>query len=266
MLDNINKDLIDRFRHIVTAPPSWAWQYPPSCPLVGRAYTPGEGLLVYASAENFTWMTREETPARFKDERAWNRYRVCYEDQGRNSNTFYPDVGIQPVTNGGLFVAGLFVADRLGLRTADTPRAFLETAAFTNWGKYTVKSQGGRQVNKDYAGVEEKLAESLTFVVAELTLLRPRIAMVPKTIWRRQRFQEAMRAASPSTRFVPIPQFNATVVNCHLKSFADQGRQLSLKTGPVIAEWMKNLHGFNEDCAWRYLGYLDDVLQYSEAD
>ena len=28
---------------------------------------------------------------------------------------FFPDVGIQPVTDGGLFAAGLFVAERLGL-------------------------------------------------------------------------------------------------------------------------------------------------------
>ncbi len=87
---------------------------------------PGRGLLAYASAENLSWLNRQSPPARFTGADAWNRYRVRYEAIGRKSDEFFPDVGIQPVTNGGLFAAGLFVSERLGLPTCARPRTFLE--------------------------------------------------------------------------------------------------------------------------------------------
>lgn len=169
----IDVELQARFQRLHESPPIWAWPFAPSCPLVGSDFKPGESLLVYASAENFTWMSRKEAPGRFKNDRAWNRYRECYEENGRVSGAFFPDVGIQPVTDGGLFAAALFVSERLGLPTADTPRAFLEHVAFTNWGKFTVKPDSiAPALNNDYAGVGGKLGASLAFAVTELAALQ----------------------------------------------------------------------------------------------
>lgn len=152
-------ELIERFKDTFKHPPKWAWQYEPSIPLVGKRYKPGKGLLIYASAENLSWFNSEPAPPRFLKEKAWNRYRICYEHEGRTSKTFFPDVGIQPVTDGGLFAAGLFIAQKMGLPTRKTPRAFLETIAVSNWCKYSIRAEN----NVDYIKNLPKLTESLAF-------------------------------------------------------------------------------------------------------
>lgn len=247
-----------RYRTLFGSKPEWAWPFPPSCPLVGRDFLSGESLLVYASAENFSWMNRSEVPARFLDERAWSRYRAVYEECGKGSEAFFPDVGIQPFTDGGLFCAALFVSEKLGLPTAAAPRELIEHIAFTNWGKFTIKTD---KQNVDYVSDDEKLVESVAYIVAEISELRPKVALVPKTIWQKRLFSEPMRGASPHTRFLPIPQFNATVVNTHLTNY--QCKALTMQqsqAGTSLGEWMRHLHGFREENAWRYLAMLDELL------
>jgi len=258
----IEEELRSRFQRLHDSPPAWAWPVPPSCALVGRDFVPGESLLVYASAENFSWMARKDAPEWFKDDRVWTRYRACYNAVGRSAPTFFPNVGIQPVSDGGLFAAALFVSEQLGLLTAEAPREFLEHVAFTNWGKFTIKpGENAPTVNEDYAGADEKLSASLAFVVTELGVLQPKIALIPKAIWQRPILQMAMRGASPFTCFVPVPQFNATVVNCHLSDYAESSALLREKlSGAALANWMKSLVGFNEGNAWRYIAWLDSAL------
>lgn len=260
--DHLTGELHARFRHLHQNPPNWSWPFAPSTPLIGNAVQPGKSILVYASAENFSWMTRKNAPEWFNDERVWSRYRACYDARGKNSDAFFPNVGIQPVTDGGLFTAALFVASRLGLAAPETPRAFLETVAFTNWCKFTIKpGENGRVLNADYAGVESKMAESLAYVVTELAVLQPKVVLVPKAIWQRPLLQVSMRGASPFTQFVPIFQFNSTVVNCHLVAYSDRAARLKRRfAGKPLAQWMKNLYGFREEHAWRYVAFLDDVL------
>ena len=259
--DHLETLLQQRFWRLHEQPPEWAWQFEPSCPFVGRDYTPGEGLLVFASAENFSSLARKGVPSRFTDNRAWNRYRACFEEH-RDGSTFFPNVGIQPVTDGGLFAAAWFVSQRLGLPVATEPREFLECVAFTNWGKFTVKpASKGKALNEDYAGNLDKLGDSLSFVVTELVVLQPKVVMVPQSIWKQRLLQATMRGASPFTRFLPVPQFNATVVNCALGRFSEAAEKLRRKlAGTPIAEWMRNLYGFNEDNAWRYVALLDELL------
>jgi hypothetical protein len=255
----LNGQLLARFRTLQDKPPAWSWPFPPSCPIVGAKYKPDQGLLVYASAENFTWMTRAAAPARFTDDRAWNRYRACYEEHC-SDKTFFPNVGIQPVTDGGLFAAAMFVSMRLGLAVAGQPRDFLECVAFSNWGKFTVKSRDSAR-NEDYAGAEDKLGESLSFVVTELVVLQPKVVLVPKSIWRQRLLQAAMRGAAPFTRFLPVPQFNATVVNCTLGQYSTSAKRLRKKfEAEPLGEWMRNLYGFREENAWRYVALLDELL------
>lgn len=108
--------LVRRFSNTFTQPPSWAWPFVPPIPFVGRNFQPGRGLLVYASAENLSWLYDQGVPSYFRGSDTWNRYRVQYESNGRRSQEFFPRVGVKPVTDGGLLVAALFVADRLTQR------------------------------------------------------------------------------------------------------------------------------------------------------
>lgn len=249
--------LVRRFQATFTEPPSWAWPFEPSVSLVGHNYEPGRGLLLYASAENLAYLNAQQPPPYLSRPDVWNRYRVQYEQLGRVSGDFFPYVGIQPVNDGGLLAAALFVAERLGLPTAEKPREFLETIAVTNWCKFTIKAER----NVDYIGNLAKLTQSLPFVVGELAELQPAVVLLPKQLWRREVLRAAMRGASPRTRFLPVPQFNSTVVNTHLQGYTERAGQLwNEMSGAPLAEWMANLRRFKEENAWRYIAFLDERL------
>lgn len=250
--------LVQRFKDTFTGTPAWAWPVKPSVPLVGKNYKPGKSLLIYASAENLSRLNAASVPERFRTDCAWNRYRVQYEQNGRYSrNKFFPDVGIQPVTNGGLLAAGLFVAEKCGLPTRKTPRSFLETVAVSNWCKFSVKAAS----NRDYIADTKKLTASLPFVVGELVLLRPALVLIPKLVWRHPILQAAMWGASPKTRFRPVPQFNASVVNCHLEKYERVARRLQRHfRDTALGDWMGELEHFNHNNAWRYVAMLEKLL------
>ena len=257
-LSDLKSTLVASYRARYTKPPQWAWPLRPSIPFIGKHYEPGESLLVYASAENLSWMARDKNPpGRYFSEEAWDRYRAAYEERGRHSDDFFPEVGIAPVEKGALLTAALFLAHRLGLRTCSTPRDFLETIAVTNWCKFSIASPK----NRDYIADEDKAATSLPFVTTELGTLQPGVVLLPKTIWRIPRFSSAMSSASPGTRFLQAPQFNATVVNCHLSRRENGARNLRQRSaGTPLAEWMENLRGVKEANAWRYLDLLSSII------
>ncbi len=233
--------------------PDWAWDYPPSIPLIGSEFKCGESLLIYASAENLSHMNAGNVPKQFNTDDVWDRYRVRYESHGRNADTFFPDVGIQPVTNGGLMAAGLFISERLSLPTADDPRRFLEKVAVSNWCKFSIQSTK----NRDYLSQPKKLAASLPYVETELSSLKPAVALLPHKIWEQTEIQKQMRCASPSTRFIPALQFNATVINTKLGDFAAAGEELKEQLDShVLSIWMQNLQGMSVRSAWRYLAML----------
>ena len=252
----LEQTLISRFQATRSEIPDWAWPLEPSIPLVGRRFRPGKGVLVYASAENLTWMNDGPTPSRFKGQSAWNRYRICL-DTLDEPGAFFPNVGIQPVTNGGLLAAALFVAEGLGLPTAASPRAFVERIAVSNWCKFSIQTD---RSNKDPLGNLRWLTPSLPFVVGELAELRPAVVLLPKAIWDRPILAAAMRGASPRTSFLPVPQFNATVVNCHLGEYHWAGERFrGQSTGTPLAKWMANLQRLDPGKAWRYLALLEEL-------
>ncbi|MHA2064212.1 MAG: hypothetical protein ACXABY_07510 [Candidatus Thorarchaeota archaeon] len=250
----MQKALLQRFKDTFTEIPKWAWQFKPPVPLVGHNYKPGKGLLIYASAENLAWLSKTTAPERFRTEDAWNRYRVVYEQDGRDSDDFFPDVGIQPVTDGGLFAAGLFVAEKVGLQKRARPRSFLETIAVSNWCKFSIEP-----ASQDYVADVKKLTASLPFVVGELALLQPAVVIIPKTVWRHPILRAGMRGAAPRTQFLPVPQFNSTVVNTHLGKYDRAGRRLQkLSAETLLARWMENLRRINKNSAWRFIAMLDE--------
>jgi len=261
--NTLANELIQKFKDIFekthnNRPPDWAWPFKPSIPLVGENYKPGKGLLIYASAENLSWHNNKDNPLHqfFTGDNVWNRYRLQCEMIGRNSEDFFPYVGIQPVNDGGLLAAGLFTATKYGLQHEKNPRSFLETIAVTNWNKFSIRSPGK---NEDIRGIK-KLTASLAFVVAELMVLQPAVVLIPRTVWRHLKLQAAMQAASPQSEFLDAPQFNATVVNCHLGSYEEKARQLRKDwQGKPLARWMSNLCGINEGNAWRYIAMLDGI-------
>ena len=160
------------------------------------------------------------------------------------------------MSDGGLFATGLFIARKYNLQQRVRPRPFLETLAVTNWCKFSIKSAS----NRDYIADVKKLTASLPFVIGELTLLQPAVVLIPKQVWARSILQAAMRGASPQSRFLPVPQFNANVVNCHLKEYDRAASRLRNKLkGTPLALWMNRLSRINKNNAWRYIAMLDEI-------
>jgi hypothetical protein len=253
------KQLNRSFKSHIDSPPGWAWPFVPSIPFVGDAYEPGKSMLIYASAENLNWMIKKAgVPDRFTSSAAWDRYRQVYEDVGRDSDAFFPDVGIQPFTDGGLPCAGLFVASKMGLPKNELPRDFIETIAFTNWAKFSIKT---KKKNVDYISKQSKLNASLPLVLAELSILRPGVVLIPKAVWSLDFYAAAMQGVTPKTIFLPIPQFNATVVNTHLKKYASVAEEMRERP-PIesLGKWMDNLAGVNIGNAWRFIALMNVFL------
>ena len=267
--NTLANELIQKFKDIFekthnNRPPDWAWPFKPSIPLVGENYKPGKGLLIYASAENLSWHNnKKDSPLHqfFTEENAWNRYRIQYDEYCSKPNkshpkVYFPNVGIQPVSDGGLLAAGLFTAIKYGLQQEESPRSFLETIAVTNWNKFSIRSPGK---NEDIRGIK-KLTASLAFVVAELMVLQPAVVLIPRTAWRHLKLQAAMQEASPQSKFLPAPQFNATVVNCHLRQYDRLASQLKNELANTpLASWMENVRRVSRKHAWRYIAMLDGI-------
>ena len=99
-------------------------------------------------------------------------------------------------------------------------------------------------------------------MIKELALLQPAVVLIPKPVWLRSVLQTAMRDVSPQSKFFPIYQFNANVVNCHLKEYDLSAIELKGKLANTpLALWMENLKRINRDNAWRYIAKLDDLIQ-----
>ncbi len=249
-------ELIRRFQATFAGTPDWAWPFNPPIPLIGKDYRPGHGILIYASAENLSWLNDPSEPVRFMARDAWNRYRVQY-NKGKNSDGFFPTVGIQPVNDGGLLTAGWFIAQKFRLACPIQPRTFLEKNAVSNWCKFSIRSS----TNRDYITDIKKLTPSLPYVIGELAVLQPAIVLVPKQIWKHPILSAAMRGASPRSKFIPIPQFNSRVINCHLTGFTTQARRLQRRSaGTPLSRWMAELRSVNRVNAWRYLAMLTGLV------
>ena len=96
--------------------------------------------------------------------------------------------------------------------------------------------------NRDYISDTKKLTESLPFVLGELALLQPKTVLLPKQLCRHDIFTAAMFGVSPKTLFLPVPQFNATVVNTHLKKYDKDAAKLKRKfKGSSLARWMESV-------------------------
>jgi hypothetical protein len=236
--------------------PKWAWFPVPSIPFVGTRYRQRRDLLIYASAENLSWMNSKDIPERYRSELAWDRYRAAYEERVKESDGFFPNVGIAPVEDGGLLAAGLFVAGRRGLPVRSRPRAFMETLAVSNWCKFSIRDSQ-KAVNRDYVRDVKKLTVSLPYAIAELAELKPAVILIPNGVWRHPILSAAMRGAVPNAYFIPVPQCNPQVVNTHLREYDAAASTLRRKLrGTPLAEWMRELDGFNEQNAWRYIAML----------
>ena len=263
--------LISEYKRLFAGPPEWAfpsksWNYkaapilepfPPTIPFIGENYFNQKmKIALYASAENLAHYERkpETIPKFLCDHRAWNRHRAANLEGWDN---FFPRVHIGPVENGSLLCAALFICNKLGLEVSDNPNKFLETLLVANVGKFSLAGK----TNKDYASNEFLLDSSLSFLEMDLNILTPDIIIIPKTIFKHNSISALVSDFVTKDNIIPVPQFNFTVVNTHLKKHDVNAKIMAKEMrGSLLSHWTNRLNGYGAEIPFRYYVELESLI------
>jgi len=240
-------------------------------PFVGRQYAKEKvRLLLYASAENLSDYNSKGKNYLDCDDYAVNRHRNSFDLSVTNPDVFFPDVHIQPISDGCLAIAALYVYMRFQAVDRISPADFLEHIAFANYCKYSIQPGLAREEgrnrkqarNQDHAGNADYLKESHDYIKQDFEILQPDIIIIPKTIYYTdRRFVDQLKGGS---RIIPIYQINARNINLRIKHYP---RTEEKDLNEVLHEWYKNLgkHGIRNKTKENFLSifnYIDDVLQH----
>ncbi len=193
-LNALEGKLLESYRRHFSEAPSWAYPVAPPIPFVGKDYPEsGGGVLIYASAENLGYTWDDANPTRVgwglhSSERVnkwpwlgncWSqmlRGRIMLESVGGTS------VHIGPINDGTQLKVARHIVQCLRplSRFAEaSARDFLEQIAVSNPGKYSIFSRTNRDYPKDLG----KFKEMVSFILADLNVLRPEVLIIPGTIF-----------------------------------------------------------------------------------
>jgi hypothetical protein len=254
------ESLLRRYREAFDGPTTWAYPLPPSVPFVGRNYEAGAlKIALYASAENLThYESGKPLPPYCQGDEASNRHRGAYTV---GWDKFFPPVHIAPVENGSLLCATLYLLQQhLGGPLPETPADLMERLCIANVGKFSIRTGG--KANQDYAGSRRLLEASLPYLRADLDTLRPEVLMLPRAMLKQPAIRAVVAASIPGALVLPLPQFNATVVNVHLAPHADRAAELEQTLrGTLVSRWTDELRGYRSGYPYRYYVEIDDVFE-----
>ena len=224
-------------------------------PFVGKDYPQQKtNILLYASAENLTGYNGYLDD----DQYAIHRHRNFFEHSISNSDTFFPNVHIQPINDGCLPIVALYLY--LQFHTIDEimPAAFLERISLANYCKYTIQSSSQ---NQDYATNKNYLEHSHEYIKADIEILKPEYIIIPKIIyWTDQEFIDQVKG---NAKVIPIYQMNARNINLRIKKYPQKGlAELPL----VLGRWYNRLEangikGKTKENFLSVFSYLDEVFQ-----
>ena len=227
----------------------------PTIPFIGKNYTGQKTkVLLYASAENLAGYEGHLD----NDAKAINRHR-WYKDNVERE--FFPWVHIAPITDGSLLIVLKYICEQLGIDMPATPKEFVESIAFANFGKFSIQTGSS---NVDYAQNKSKLDCSMPYVEQDLKLLQPDIIVMFQTMYATERSE--IDSLKGDARIIGLTQINARTVNTNLK------RRYALKDenelSPVIRDWydIKHFHRnkFTNKTHKNFLSvftYLDTILK-----
>ena len=230
-------------------------------PFVGRKYgAGGVRLLVYGSAENLSDYHTAGKTYLDDDSFAIRRHRACFEE---TRERFYPQVNLQPISDGGLALAAFYLYRRPAEAEGLAPAEFLERIAFANYCKYTIEIRGGagKRQNVDYAGRAAYLRESHLYLERELAILQPDVILLPRSICEADRaFLEAVRGGA---LLAPIYQINARTVNLRIRRWPRAARE---EVGETVWRWWERLdapglRGKTKENFLSVFRYLDETAR-----
>lgn len=233
----------------------------PSIPFIGHEYYSSPlRIAVYASAENLSYYdsgketNQKKLEIKEKEEISWNRHR---ESMSLTNGEFFPYVHIQPVTDGGLLCAALFVYNNLSEEKFNgTRHEFIEKLTIANSGKYSISGTGE---NKDYAGKWEYLKVSLPFLEFDFDQLQPTVVIIPGSIYKHEKVRELLKNA----KVISVNQIGHFGINVHLKKYDSRAKELkeNLKED-ILSEWTANIGNASvKKNFYRYYAQIEERLK-----
>lgn len=148
-----------------------------------------------------------------------------------------------------LLCAALFICEKLGIKTPDDPKEFLESLVVANVGKF---SKAGKS-NSDYAGQEKLFRPSIPFIEKDLKLLTPDVLVFPRTIYNHPSIITLIKMTVPKAQIIPVYQFNPQVVNTALSKHDTRAKEMALSMhGSLIDQWTHKLKGYGTGLPYRY--------------
>ena len=259
--------LTDKYKEIFSAQenrPDWAVEKSngegivhPCIPFVGDNYRQTR-ILLYASAENLVHYHGYLDD----DKLAVNRYRSDFDNSNRDK--FFPDVHIQPINDGGLVnILGYVAMKLIPDFKFNTPRELLEGTSFANFGKFSI---GGLSKNKDYASDKRKVEQSLEYIRADLSVLQPKLLIMPSTIHNHANVKNMLRNEYPQIKVITIYQISH--FNIDAKNRLGRFPQKAKKELGILADWQDHfgggLTGKRRDNFLSFYTYLDDKIENIE--
>jgi len=232
----------------------------PAIPFVGESYEMTR-LLLYASAENLTYYEKKIDEYSLEDDSvAINRRQV-------SKSSYFPKVHIAPVNDGSLLIVAAYILNKLNIKlNYSLPYEFIENIAVDNFCKFSIKSQDGRIKNKDYVKYKDKIKYSFQYIKSDLEILKPKILILPKSIYNHIEVQEIIKSTLPECLVLPIYQINARNINLiiakkHLKKKQDEIQE-------ILIDWQKELSngivGKTNDNFYSVYSYLDEIPEQKE--
>ena len=228
----------------------------PSIPFIGNNYDETR-ILLYASAENLKdydgWLDDDNLAA--------NRHRIWFDKHSGNS--FFPNVHIAPINNGGLVnIIGYVTMKTQPNFQFNNPRELLEGVALANFGKFSIDVEIGDK-NIDYARDYNKLSKSLSYIKADLNILKPKVLIIPETIYNHHKIRKLLKTEFPEINIIPIYQLHHFNINHknRLKKF----KRKNQKEIGILANWQTNfgagLTGETSKNFYSFYTYLDEKMK-----
>ena len=247
----------------------------PAIPFVGHKFaeqTPR--ILVYASAENLANYypgSEAERPWMDHDEVAMTRHLVRFEESKTDPN-FFPDVHIQPMYDGTLATAVLYIASQYMDITGLTPRDFYERIAIANCSKYTKETERQRNIrlyginegsdkNTDPTQMPAKEARafiqaSYPFLEADIKTLCPDIVILPQKLYEMNRQFWENAGGKKKPQMIGIYQLGPIPINCTI-SKNEKYRKNENTLHPTVRHWLDNIRRVSKNNYLYVFGYLD---------
>lgn len=251
--DSVVNDLLDRYKKIFSQsePPDWAVEnktnnvkITPSIPFVGKSYNDVKNkILIYASAENLTYYEYGHcSNDLLESELSWNRRR---HSLGCHKDSFFPNIHIAPVNNGGLISTVAYICHKYDLLdVSENPYDFIESLSIDNLCKFSIKTIGNSSTkNIDYINDADKLGFSLHYIVSDLEVLKPDYIFIPHSAYNVDEIKDVVGRLLPGCVVIPIFQLTSTVVNCHISPKFSKNEILKVKnsTPREIQYWVDNI-------------------------